>query len=113
MQHRRIVGGVEHALFDVGLGDPAYGVAEFLGDQLSGVGVDRIGDLRHVALLHQDADDVDRPLGHTVGEFLNGDRFRDGDFAGDLFFRLGVAMAGDALNAAAERRHRALAHFVG
>ena len=111
-QARRIVGRVEHALFDVRLGDAAHGVAEFLGDELGGVGVDRIGDLRHVALLHQDADHVDGALGHAVGQFLDGDRFRDRHFAGDLFLRL-VAMAGHALNAAAERGDRTFAHFVG
>ena len=31
----------------------------------------------HLALLHQQADHVDRALGHAVGEFLDGDRFRD------------------------------------
>ena len=33
-------------------------------------------------------DDVDRALGHAVGEFLDGDRLRDGDFANELFLRL-------------------------
>ena len=56
-------------------------VAEFLGDELGGIGVDRVGDLRHVALLHQDADDVDGALRHAVGEFLDGDRLRDRHFA--------------------------------
>ena len=84
----RIVGRVEHAFFDVGLGDAAHGVAEFFGDELGGIGVDRIGDLRHVTLLHQDADHVDGALGHAVGQFLDGDRLRDRHFAGDLFLRL-------------------------
>ncbi len=44
--------------------------------------------LRHLALLHQDADHVDRALGHAVGQFLDGDRFRDRHFAHDLFLRL-------------------------
>ena len=64
-----IVGGVEQAFLDVGLGDAAHRVAELLGDQLRGVGVDRIGDLRHLALLHQDLDHVDaraRPCGWRV-----------------------------------------------
>ena len=112
-QVRRIVRRVEHALFDVGLGDAAHGVAEFLGDELGGVGVDRVGDLRHVTLLHQDADHVDRALGHAVGQFLDGDRLREDHFAGDLFLRLAVAVAGHALDAAAERSDRAFAHFVG
>ena len=69
LQARRIVGRIEHAFFDVGLGDAAHGMAEFLGDQLGGIGVDRVGDLRHVALLHQNADHVDarvRPCGWPV-----------------------------------------------
>ena len=35
-----------------------------------GVGVDHVVDRRHLALLHQQADDVDRALGHAVGEIL-------------------------------------------
>ena len=112
-QVRRIVRSVEHAFFDVGFGDATHGMAEFLGDELGGVGVDRIGDLRHVPLLHQDADHVDRALGHAVGQFLDGDRLRDGHFTGDLFLWLVVAMAADALDAPAERSHRAFAHLVG
>ena len=59
LQRRGVVGSVEQAFFDVGLGDAAHRVAEFLGEQLRGVGVDRVGDLRHVTLLHQHLDDVD------------------------------------------------------
>ena len=54
-QGRRIVGGIEQAFLDVGFGDAPHRVAEFLGQQLGGIGVDRVGDLRHVTLLHQDA----------------------------------------------------------
>ena len=92
LQRRRIVGGVEQAFLDVGFGDAPDGVAEFLGDELGGVGVDHVVDLRHLALLHQDLDDVDRALGHAVGEFLDGDRFRDRHFADELFLRLVVAL---------------------
>ena len=42
------VGRVEQALLDVGLGDAADGVADFLGDDLRGVGVDDVGDLDHL-----------------------------------------------------------------
>ncbi len=94
-------------------GDAANGVAHFLGDELGGVGVDHVGDLHHLALLHQQADDVDRALGHAVGEFLNGDRFRDRHVADQLFLRLVRRVALEALGAAAERGDRALAHFVG
>ena len=58
-QRRGIVGGVEQAFLDVGFGDAADRVAELLGDQLRGVGVDHVGDLRHLALLHQQLDHVD------------------------------------------------------
>ena len=63
-------------------------VAEFLGDELGGIGVDRVGDLEHLALLHQHRDDGPRRLGHAVGEFLDGDAFRDRDLADELFLRL-------------------------
>ena len=36
---------------------------------------------RHLALLHQQPDDVDGAFRHAVGEFLDGDRFRDRHFA--------------------------------
>ena len=52
---RRIVGRVEQAFFDVGFGDAPHGVAEFFGDELGGIGVDHVGDLRHLTLLHQHA----------------------------------------------------------
>ena len=108
-----IVDGVEQAFLDVGRGDALDGVAEFLGDQLRGIGIDHVGDLVHRALLHQQPDDVDRALGHAVGEFLDVDGFRDDDFADQLFLRLVRRMALQALGAAAERGDRALAHVVG
>ena len=101
LQTFRTVRGIEHAFFDVRLGNAPHGVAEFLGDQLCGIGVDRIGDLRHVTLLHQDADHVDGTFGHAVGQFLDRDRLRNRHFARDFFLRL-VAMAGHALHATAE-----------
>jgi hypothetical protein len=70
------VGRVEQAFLDVGFRHALDGVAHFLGDELGGVGVDHVGDLVHLALLHQELDDVDRALGHAVGEFLDGDRTR-------------------------------------
>jgi hypothetical protein len=97
------LGDVEQAFLDVGCGNALDGVAEFFGDQLRGVGVDHIGDLVHRALLHQQADDVDRALRHAVGEFLNRDRFRNRHFADELFLRLVGSMALEALGAAAER----------
>ena len=52
-------------------------MAELLGDELSGIGIDHIGDLVHLAVFHQVLDDVDAALGHAVGELLDGDDFRD------------------------------------
>ena len=52
-------------------------VAHFLGDDLRRIGIDHVVDRVHLALLHQELDDVDGALGHAVGEFLDGDRFRD------------------------------------
>src|SRR5208282_3534505 len=78
-----------------------------------GIGVDRIGDLGHVTLLHQDAHHVDRSLGHAVGQFLDRDRLGDRHLAGDLFLGLAVAVTADTLDAAAKRCNRAFTHFVG
>ena len=69
-------------------------MSELLGDQLGGVGIDHVGDLMHLAVLHQIFDDVDAPLGHAVGELLNGDDLGDHDLALDLRLRL---RAGDLL----------------
>src|SRR5262245_204312 len=103
----------DEALLDVGLGDAPHGVPEFLGDELGGVGVDHIGDLAHFAVLHQIFDDVNAPLGHAVGELLNGDDFGNDDVA--LDFRL-CQRAGDllllALLATLERSETALALFL-
>ncbi len=98
----RVVGHVEQAFFHVGFRHAAHAVAHFLGDQLGGVGIDRVVDGRHLALFHQQADDVDRALGHAVGEIGNGDRFGNSDFAHQLFFRLVGGMALEPLGAAAE-----------
>src|SRR6185503_19473905 len=83
------------------------------GNELSGVGVDRVSHLRHMALLHQDLDDVDTALRHAVRELLDGDGLRDRDFALQLFLVLIVAMTGHALRAPAERCDRTFAHLVG
>jgi hypothetical protein len=77
-------------------------VAELFGDELGGVGVDHVGDLVHLALLHQQPDDVDAALAHAVGELLDRDRLGDDDVARELFLLLGLAMAREALHAAAE-----------
>ncbi len=109
----RIVGAVEQTLFDVGLGDATHGVAHFFGDELGGVGIDHVVDLQHLPLLHQQADHVDRALGHSVGEIGNADRLRNDDFAYELFLRLVRSLSFEPLGAAAERGDRTLAYFIG
>ena len=64
---------VEQAFLDVRFGDALDRVAELFGDELGGVGVDHVGDLVQLPLLHQQADHVDAALRHAVGEFLDGD----------------------------------------
>ena len=95
------VGRVEQAFLDVGFRDALHRMAELLGYELRGIGVDRVGDLHHLALTHQQFDDVDGAFRHAVGEFLDRDRLGQDHVAGDLFLRL-VRMALQALRAAAE-----------
>ncbi len=109
----RIVRDVEQAFLDVGFGNAAHRMAHLLGDELCGVGVDDVGDHRHVALLHHQPDDVHSALRHAVGELLDRDGFRNGDFADELFLGLVGGMALEPLNAPAERSIGALAHLVG
>src|SRR6516165_9460309 len=66
-----------------------------------------------MALLHQQLDHVDAALGHAVGELLDGDGFRNGDLAHELFFRLVGGVCLQPLDAATEGRDRALALLVG
>ncbi len=75
------------AFFDVGFRHPLERVAHLFNDDLCGIGIDQVVDGVHLALLHQELDDVDRPFGHPVGEFLNGDRFGNGNLAGNLLCR--------------------------
>ena len=83
-------------------------VAHFLGDDLGEIGIDHIVDRMHLALLHQIFNDVDGALGHAVGEFLNGDRFRNDHFAERLFggHLEALGLLFQALGAAAESRDR-------
>jgi hypothetical protein len=98
---------IEDAQFDVGFRDAADGVAEFTGDQLGQIGVDDVARLHHLAFLHQVLDHVDRAFGHALREFLDGDGFRQGDFAGNLLARLLRHRAAHLFLAAAHRRQRA------
>ena len=65
----------DEAFFDIFLGNPLHRVAKLRCDEFRSVGVDHVVDLQHLPLFHQELDDVDRALGHTVGELLDCDRF--------------------------------------
>ena len=56
-------------------------MAELLHHQFGGVGIQRLGDGRHHAELHQRLDHVAGARGHAVGQFLDGDRVRQDDVA--------------------------------
>src|SRR5262249_15266451 len=105
-------GRVEQPFLDVGFCDAPNRVAHLLRDELRGVGIDHVGDLHHLTLLHQQADDVDGALGHSVGEFLDGDGLRDRHLADELLLGLIGDLALEPLHAAAERGVRALALLV-
>jgi hypothetical protein len=107
----RRVGDVEQAFFHVGFGDALDAVPQLLRDELGGVGVDHVGDLHHLALLHEDADHVDGPLRHAVGEFLDRDGFRNRHLADQFFLGL-VGMALEPLRTAPERGDRPLPDLV-
>ncbi len=101
--------GADEALFDVGLRHPPHGMTELLGDDLSGVGIDHIGDLVHLAVFHQGFDDVDAALGHAVGKLLNGDNLGDHHLALDLRLRLRCDLLFLALAMALQRGEAPLA----
>ena len=99
------------AFLDVRFSNALDRVTEFLSDQLGRVAVDHVGDLQHDTLLHQDLHHIDRTLRHAVCQFLNGDDFRDHDFADNLLRGILDAhmLLALALDAAAHRGQRALA----
>ncbi|KAF0120397.1 MAG: hypothetical protein FD152_4173, partial [Xanthobacteraceae bacterium] len=68
LQHLLRIGRIEQAFLDVGFGDTANRMAEFLSDELGGIGIDHIRDLVHRALLHQHADDVARMHGAALDQ---------------------------------------------
>ncbi len=101
-----VAGLVEETFLDVRLGDAPHRMAEILGDELGHVGVDHIGDLGHVALLHQHLDHIHGPLRHAVGEILDRDGLGQHDLAGQLLLGLLSAESLHALRAATEGRQR-------
>ena len=105
------VDGALQAHLDVGFGDAARAVAELLHHQFGGVGIQRLGDGRHDAELHQRLDHLAGAGGHAVGEFLHRDRVRQNDVAHDLHLiraqPLQFGLAALALALAAHRGQRA------
>ena len=79
---------IEEAFLDIGFGDALDRVAQFLGDELGGIGVDHVGDLGHLALAHHQLDDIDAAFRHAVREFLDGNRLGQNDFARKLVLLL-------------------------
>ena len=105
------VGRAREALLDVGFGHALGRVAELAHDQLGGIGVDRVVDLVHRALAHQEPDHIDGALRHAVGEVLDGDHLGNNHLAHDFVSRLLDAGLFQllALAPAAQRGERALA----
>ena len=103
---------IEQTFFNVRLGNTLNGVAKLFRHKLGGIGVDHIGDLDHLALLHKEADNVNGTLGHTVGEFLNRNRFWNDNFTRNLFFGLNLLMTFETLHTAFEGRKRTNALFI-
>src|SRR3546814_10405562 len=95
--------------------DSLDAVTELADHQFGGIGIDGLVDGRHDAHLHQRLDDVDAALGHATGEFLHGDGLGNDDVAQHLLLLRSVVLmmhALFALDAAAERSHRAHAFVV-
>ncbi len=101
-----IVLDIEDAGFNVRFRDALDGMAEFRRDEFCKVGVDDVARLHHLAFLHQVLDDVDGAFGHALRQFLNGDGFRQDDFAHDLFARFLHLAAAELLLTAAHGGHR-------
>ena len=72
------------AQFDVGFRHAANPVPELLHHQFGGIGIQRLGDGRHDAHLHQRLDDFRRARGHTIGQFLHGDGLWQNDVSHDF-----------------------------
>ncbi len=108
-RHHRsgIVLDIENAGFNVRFRDALDGMTEFRRDEFGKVGVDDVARLHHLAFLHQVLDDVDGAFGHALRQFLNGDGFRQDDFAHDLFARFLHLAAAELLLAAAHGGHGA------
>ena len=102
--------GRDEAGLDIAFGYPSDGMAELGGDQLGGVGVEHVVDLKHGALTHQVLDDVDTAHGHSLAKI--GDRDGVGDHhltrrAGQFARAAALALLLLALSGPANRSQRA------
>ena len=98
---------------DVGFADALHAVAEFRDEELGSVLVDGLGERDRAAHLEQSFDQVGAPLGHAVGELLDGDRLGHDHVADLLDRRAGLhVVALFLLPGAAERGERAGAALV-
>ena len=70
---------------DIGLGNTLHRVAEFLGDQFSGVGIDDVIAAQHLALLDHELHNVSDAFVHPSGQVLQRDGFGQGHLDGNLF----------------------------
>ncbi|AIJ93682.1 hypothetical protein DK55_2095 [Brucella abortus bv. 2 str. 86/8/59] len=102
-----VVGNVEDAFFHVRFSNALDSMAEFLGNELRGIGIDHVARLHHLALLHQVLDDVHGTLGHALCQFLKRDGFRNGDFTRNLLARFLHLRALEFFLTAAHRGKRA------
>ena len=67
------------AFFNVRLRHTFNRMAQFFGNQLRCVRIDCVINFGHHALLHQAFDHFDRPLRHSIGQFLDGDGVGNND----------------------------------
>src|SRR5690606_11284678 len=66
LQIFRAILDVEHAFFNVGVGNTLDGVAKLNGNQFSSIRIDHVAGLHHLALFHEELDQIYGTLGHTL-----------------------------------------------
>ena len=97
---------------DVGSADALDAVAELGRHHFGDIGVDGLVDGRHHAHAHQRLDDVVAPLGHAVGQLLDGDRLGNDHVADNFQRRVGIALGGPPLLLACPPDRRQAAHAL-
>ena len=78
----------DKADFDVSFRNALRRMAEFLNDELGGIGIDDVSDLMHRAFPHKILDQVDGAFRHAVRQFLDRDGFGYDHLARDFLARL-------------------------